>query len=144
MRRIVTGHDEQGRSCVESIETLPDHGMQLLYTIGAGELEVDHSGEHIAVVPPRGAARWMFVSITPDAQLREALRGGQPGIDPDGWHTTPTVDYVHIIDGPLVLRLDTGDVPLDAGDCVVQRATRHAWRNDGDRPVRMAAVMITM
>jgi hypothetical protein len=28
------------------------------------------------------------------------------------------------------------------GDCVVQNGTRHAWRNTGDRPCRMAVVLV--
>jgi hypothetical protein len=41
------------------------------------------------------------------------------------------------------LQLDDGEVALCAGDCVVQRGTRHAWRNRSGRPVRMAAVMLS-
>jgi hypothetical protein len=44
----------------------------------------------------------------------------------------------------VFLALDTGEVELHAGDCVVQRATRHAWRNRTDRPARIAAVMMRL
>jgi hypothetical protein len=35
-----------------------------------------------------------------------------------------------------------GDMTLGPGDCVVQRATNHAWRNRSGKPVRMAVVML--
>ena len=37
--------------------------------------------------------------------------------------------------------LEDGEVDLHAGDCVVQRRTNHAWRNRGDTPVRVMAIM---
>ncbi|HST85262.1 MAG TPA: cupin domain-containing protein [Kineosporiaceae bacterium] len=53
-----------------------------------------------------------------------------------GMHTSPTVDYVVVLDGKLVLDLDNGQaVELNPGDIVVQNSTRHAWRNPGDKPV---------
>jgi hypothetical protein len=44
----------------------------------------------------------------------------------------------------VVLALDTADVALAAGDCVVQNATRHAWRNHTDRAARISAVMLRL
>jgi len=34
-------------------------------------------------------------------------------------------------------------VQLKPGDCIVQRGTRHAWRNRSDGPVKMMAVMVS-
>ena len=49
-----------------------------------------------------------------------------------------------ILDGEPRLELDEGSVDLRGGDCVVQRGTRHAWRNRSGRPVRMAVVMVSL
>jgi mannose-6-phosphate isomerase-like protein (cupin superfamily) len=144
MRLIITGHDAAGRSIVASDEQRPDRGMVALFTAGAGEVDNVGTGTHIATVPDIGSAVWMQVDISPDATMRDSLRKGVAGIDPDGWHTTPTVDYVQVIEGDVFLALDTGEVELHAGDCVVQRATRHAWRNRTDRPARIAAVMMRL
>jgi uncharacterized cupin superfamily protein len=65
------------------------------------------------------------------------------GIEADGFHTTQTVDYVMVLEGEIALELDTGEVMLGPGDCVVQRGTRHAWRNRSDGPVKMVAVMVS-
>jgi quercetin dioxygenase-like cupin family protein len=43
----------------------------------------------------------------------------------------------------LWLELDYGEtLHLDAGDIVVQQATRHGWRNKGERPATIAFVML--
>jgi uncharacterized cupin superfamily protein len=65
------------------------------------------------------------------------------GIQADGFHTTQTVDYVMVLEGEIALELDTGEVTLGPGDCVVQRGTRHAWRNRSGAPVKMMAVMLS-
>ena len=64
-------------------------------------------------------------------------------MDPDGFHTTASVDYVVVLDGDVTLQLDRGSVDLHTGDCVIQRATRHAWHNRTDRPTRMMVVMVS-
>jgi quercetin dioxygenase-like cupin family protein len=146
LRLIITGHDAEGRSTVESDEQLTDRGMVPLFTASVGDpLDSPATGApHIASVPTPGSVAWFFVDISPEEQMRASLAKGVTGIDADGWHTTPTIDYIHILDGDVVLALDTTEVELQAGDCVVQRATRHAWRNRTDRVVRMAAVMVSV
>ena len=63
-------------------------------------------------------------------------------VDSEGFHRTPTVDYVYVLDGPVELVLDDTSVVVEPGDCVVQRGTNHAWRNHGTEPIRLLAVMI--
>ena len=53
---------------------------------------------------------------------------------------TDTLDYVYVIDGPVELMLDDDSVVLQAGDCVVQRRTKHAWHNHNEHPIRMLGV----
>ena len=144
MRLIITGHDADGRSIVESDQQLADRGMVSLFTAAPGSITDEGTGAHISTVPDVGSAVWIQVDISPDAVMRESLGKGVTGIDPEGWHTTPTIDYVQVIDGEVFLALDTAEVALRAGDCVVQRATRHAWRNRTDRPARIAAVMMRL
>ena len=58
-------------------------------------------------------------------------------------HVTQTVDYAILLDGELWLELDDGEtVHLSAGDVVVQQATRHGWRNQGEHPATIAFVML--
>ena len=143
MRLIITGHDHEGRSIIESDRIVADEGMPSIFTTAARAAEPGvATAPHIDVVPDSGAASWVFVDVPPEEQMRAALAAGIVGIDADGWHTTPTVDYVMIMNGSIFLALDTQEVELQAGDCVVQQGTRHAWRNRTDTRVRMACVMI--
>lgn len=83
------------------------------------------------------------------AGRRCGRRGPQPvrqrdePLEPDGMHTTPTVDYGLVLQDEIVLELDDGQcTQLSAGDIVIQNGTRHAWRNRSDKPVTMAFVLI--
>ncbi len=64
-------------------------------------------------------------------------------MDNPGMHRTDTVDYVVVLSGEVSLELDDGQtVPLNAGDCVVQNGTRHAWRNTSSAPCLMAYALV--
>jgi mannose-6-phosphate isomerase-like protein (cupin superfamily) len=100
-----------------------------------------------------GAMLWRIWSIPPDEVIRQLSAGAAPAPAPapqedhgeireDGFHKTDTIDYVFVLDGDIVLQLDDGEELLHAGDCVVQRRTNHAWRNRGDKPVRLLTVMM--
>ena len=92
---------------------------------------------------PPGGSVFRIVSLPPDAVMRAALAASSvPGMHTDGFHRTDTVDYVFILDGDVTLELDDESVVLHPGDCVVQRNTNHAWRNHGDGPIRLLAVMV--
>jgi len=51
---------------------------------------------------------------------------------------TRTLEFGVVLEGEIVLVLDTQEVPLKAGDIVVQRGTNHAWSNKSGRPARLA------
>ena len=57
-------------------------------------------------------------------------------------HVTPTTDYVMLLSGAVSLLLDVGEpIALQPFDCVVQRATNHAWIVTGSEPAFLLAVM---
>jgi mannose-6-phosphate isomerase-like protein (cupin superfamily) len=100
----------------------------------------------MALEPPTGDTAWRVFEVPPDAVMRAAMAravGTIDGMEADGFHTTQTIDFVLVLEGEVALELDAGEVVLGPGDCVVQRGTRHAWRNRSDRPVRMVAVMLS-
>ena len=77
--------------------------------------------------------------------LRETVPGLGETLEADnpGMHTTDTIDYIVVLSGEADLELDDGaTVHLESGDCVVQRGTRHAWRNTGTIPFVAAGVMV--
>jgi uncharacterized cupin superfamily protein len=51
---------------------------------------------------------------------------------------TQTLEFALVIDGDITLVLDTAEVPLRAGDTVVQRGTNHAWSNRSTQPCIVA------
>jgi quercetin dioxygenase-like cupin family protein len=58
-------------------------------------------------------------------------------------HTTSTIDFEVVLEGEVWLELDDGkEVHLKPGDTVVQNGTRHAWRNHGTVPARLAVFLI--
>jgi uncharacterized cupin superfamily protein len=49
-----------------------------------------------------------------------------------------TLDFCIVLEGAIVLVLDTQEVALKAGDFVVQRGTNHAWSNRTTIPAVVA------
>ena len=58
-------------------------------------------------------------------------------------HMTRTIDYAIVLSRELYLKLDYGEMRLEAGDIVVQWATRHGWYNRGNEPCPIASVLIS-
>ncbi|HEX8466372.1 MAG TPA: cupin domain-containing protein [Allosphingosinicella sp.] len=171
VRRIVTGHDSQGRSIVQEdgaparIVTLGgDSGttFQEVWNTRSTPAPIDRaSGEPaepgISLLPPAGGTRIRILDIPPDdgavaALPREAVRalfeaigaGHALAENPPHplMHRTETVDYAIVLEGELVLVLDESETKVRAGDVVVQRGTSHAWANRSSANARIAFVLI--
>ncbi|WP_419919628.1 cupin domain-containing protein [Candidatus Poriferisocius sp.] len=92
----------------------------------------DAPQEKMQLNPPGGGITWKQLTIPASMADQAALM-----------HRTPTIDLVRIAGGTVDLELPgQSPVPLTAGDCVIQRGTEHAWRNTGDGPLTLSAVMI--
>ena len=140
LRRVVTGHDSQGRAVVtiddhptNRISNRPGHESMVVWTTSATPAEI--SGD-------QDGAAWP-VSTPPIPQgsifrLIEYL----PGVE-SRMHRTDTIDYAVVISGEIDMRLDHGqEVHLKAGDVLVQRATIHDWINRGHEPCVIAFVLL--
>jgi len=150
VRRVVTGIDDAGRSTF--LSDGPAHGGDAwaevwLMDPGLGlDAVVDPELGTGVLEPPAGGNAFRVFEVPTDETMRERMAsatGSVEGLEPDGFHTTQTVDYVMVLEGEISLELDTGEVLLKPGDCVVQRGTRHAWRNRTGHPVKMMAVMVS-
>jgi quercetin dioxygenase-like cupin family protein len=93
-----------------------------------------------SATPPEG--------MTQDEVLAEA-QTKQPGVveifEPDnpGMHTSDTIDYLVCVDGEIDLELDDGqEAHVTPGTCIIQRGTRHAWRNRGDKQCTIIAMVV--
>jgi hypothetical protein len=169
-RRVVTGHSGGKSVCVADgpspkakvYNSVPGQASTLLWATpvaptvpGRDEAVSGQTG----YVPAPGETRFMFVTFPPDsvmmspnfnptaagAEFMEHMPelASKFEIDNPGMHTTDTVDYGIVLDGEVWLELDDGkQIHLQQHDAVVQNGTRHAWRNKGQKPVKMAFVLI--
>ncbi|HZF26254.1 MAG TPA: cupin domain-containing protein [Steroidobacteraceae bacterium] len=142
-RRIVTGHDENGRSVVVSDGPPPQHHPMRGPTIGADFIEIWNDATAVPLltaVEAREPNEREFTIMPVTGHLLRILEvyplkaGGKRTV----MHRTQTLDYVVGIEGELVLILDDSEVTLKQGDVVVQRGTDHAWENRSDKLARAA------
>jgi quercetin dioxygenase-like cupin family protein len=144
VRRVVVRPDRDGKTTVAldgpspHVHTLPgmtaDLGLTDLWYTGddAATGASDAADRDLAVAPPAGGSLFRVVQFPPD----------EAGSEPF-WHETSTVDYNVVLSGELVLQLDTGTVPLRAGDTIVVCGGRHAWSNPSTAPAILAAVSVS-
>jgi hypothetical protein len=172
IRRLVTGHDDRGRSVVVSdgrppwskvFEHTPGFASTMVWRTPPKPARphdgIDPTRAVETFVPAPGGTTFVVVTFPPDSVM------GQPGFDPaaagaehaeqspglvehferdnPGMHTTPTVDYAIVLEGEIWLELDDGQATLlKQHDITVQNATRHAWRNKSNAPAKLAFILI--
>jgi quercetin dioxygenase-like cupin family protein len=167
VRRVVTGVDSNGKSIITSDGASPGH-----FDLMTSEFDVmwltDSSPPRLrgtldpadvnnyAMKPPPGGIKWVVIRIPPEsisdrvdrnsAEYSERMAvfdtGGvfEPG--GEGWHTTRTLDFATVVSGEIDLELDDGVATLKAGDCVVQRGSRHRWVNRSDEICVISGIVI--
>jgi hypothetical protein len=143
VRRVVTGHDANGKSVVVADGMPPqDHPMQGK-AIGADFFEIWSTPEAVptlAALPEGEPTARPFTIMPPTGHLMRIIdiypprMGGQRTV----MHRTRTLDYAVVIEGEIVLVLSDSEVVLGPGQVVVQRGTDHAWENRTDAVTRMA------
>ena len=140
-RRVVTGLDAGGQSCV-----LFDDGAGFESSNGATSVALlwqsrqapasnigtcDAACEGFSFDFAPGATKCILVDIAPTA-----------GLMPPGMHSTNTLDYVVLLAGQLTLYLDGAEVELHSGDVVINRGNLHGWRNSGPAVARILVVNV--
>ena len=130
-RRVVTGLNEEGRSCI-----LFDGPAEMAIWQTQSH-PVDNSG-----TTDRGGAQFGFPSGDGHSVFIVFDFPPMPGILDPGMHATDTIDYIVVISGEVVLITDTGECVLRAGDVAVDRGVYHGWRNDSSKPVRLGIAMV--
>lgn len=169
VRRVVTGHDDEGKAVLASdtevdpitLSLLPGYEFHRLWGRDEAPTFPDDGSQRPAVTyfPPRDGSRFAVFTIPPAgldipsdidieaalAEMEAALPGMAGHMEPDnpGMHTTDSIDYLYVASGEAVLELDDGvEVAVRAGDTVVQNGTRHRWHNRGDEPCAIVVVLI--
>ncbi len=138
LRRVVTGHDVQGRAVVKIDDMCGNaassrEGVTASVVWTTEGFPVDNGGEEDA------GQRRVATSESNGTVFRVIEYG--PGITPRT-HRTESVDYAVVISGEIDMRLDDSEVHLKTGDVLVQRGTIHAWINRGSVPCVIAFVLI--
>ena len=154
-RRVVTGHDDNGKAIIERDGAAPNvrvrEGAGFVSTLlwvtdetpAKADLRIDRADRTIAVAPPANGSILRIVDfppVTPEvdkmdgAALRQAMgvdHGGAAGAPSRHayMHRTKSVDYGIVLSGEIDMLLDDSEVHLKAGDIVIQQATNHAWVN---------------
>lgn len=155
LRRVVTGHDPQGRSRVseDSIavasHTQPGrvgYRRTDLWRTQQAPANVSEAGSPgpapLPLAPSAGGSLARIVEFGPEGDWLDALAAASGKEGHPFLHRTETLDYAIVLDGEITLVLDLEEVSLKQGDFVVERGTRHAWANRSGKPCRMLFVMI--
>jgi hypothetical protein len=139
IRRIVTGHDAQGRSLVAADSLVDSHPGKMDAAIAIADLWLntlppsldgaDPVHADFPVLPSNGGAVFRILELMP---------GTAPHM-----HKTATIDYIVVLAGTLSMLLDDGtELAMKPHDTMIQRATVHGWANRGTEPCRFATVVI--
>lgn len=132
-RRFITADNGQGLAVFETTlsETPPvtvhADGLQATFCYGTTQTIPDITdGKDIA-------AYRRLIDSPPGIVIPNGTVGRLVDFPPgytSPMHRTVSVDYVCLIQGQLVLVLDSGETrTLFTGDTVIQRVTNHAWKN---------------
>jgi mannose-6-phosphate isomerase-like protein (cupin superfamily) len=133
-RRVVTGLDDQGRSCVVIDGDVPrlTPAANLIWRNAA--IPADNSGQ-------ADAGGGYDPAHLHDGGATFILTEMPPGDHGEAFmHATNTIDYLAVLAGEITLVLETQEVVLRAGDLVVDRGVIHGWRNDGADMAVMVSV----
>ena len=167
IRRVVTGHDKNGKSVflmdgpapnVKEMASMPGLALTDLWETSGAPADnggdADAAARPIRLEPPPRGSILRIVEFPPDAAWRgkadslEAFKSigaghakDQSNSDPM-MHTTATVDYLIVLKGEIVAILDKGETLLKAGDIMIQRGTNHSWSVRGTESCILAAILI--
>jgi mannose-6-phosphate isomerase-like protein (cupin superfamily) len=140
IRRVVTGHDEQGKAIVKIDEvcTTFKEGRPNGFACNVWTTDTtpaDNSGQ-----ADGGQREGKFTMIENGTVFR--ILDFHPGVQ-RRVHRTDSIDYIVVMSGEIDMELDDGEaVHLKAGDVMVQRGTGHNWINRGTHACVMAVILV--
>ena len=141
VRRVVTGHDDNGRAVIAADEICPhqweppDGGTVFEIWQHNGDPDnakpyEDPIGPAASLPPPPAGTVCRIVDFMPRTDDYVYL------------HQTASLDYCYVIEGEIHAVLDDSQVLLRVGDMLVQRGTRHGWLNHSGKVCRVLFVLI--
>lgn len=169
IRRIVSGHNAQGKSVFimdGNVGAPPGRrsaaGTSVVDLWQTDSTPADNSGDKdpterpFRLPPPDNGSIFRVVEYPPDKERFAAMSAQDWSADAQrqgyrrdagnarhaGFHKTDTIDYAIVLDGEIYALMDEGEKLMRPGDVLIQRGTNHAWSNRGDKPARVAFVLI--
>ena len=168
MRRIVTGHNKEGKSIIMMDGPPPRSigeevgGLFELWNTDGDLIKTtdnnDRADSEIILSPIKNGTKFRYFQINPipegvpkevieaaTAEAFEKMGAAHHRVDTSrnaAMHETHTIDYIILLKGDVTLILDEEEVILQPHDVVVQRGTNHAWVNNGTEPALLIAVLI--
>lgn len=170
VRRVVTGHDHDGKAIVISdgdapaVRTnplRPGHVSTDIWKTDSAPVVIrahpqDPTTGPRQIHPPKRGTIIRIAELQPEPpelrnmtpeQAREVFKAmgnekAWSGSRHPMMHRTQTLDYAVVLEGEITMLLDDEDVQLKQGDVVIQCGTNHAWSNRSDKPCKMLYVLI--
>ncbi len=135
VRRVVTGHDRDGRAIFLSDDVVEEGKMGcIMWTTSSSPANnngtKDEGNCDVGGITLLGGTVFRIMEMDPH--------------QPAGlMHRTNSVDYGLVLEGEVDLELDDKKtVHLKAGDVIIQRGTIHAWHFNSAHPTRIAWILI--
>src|SRR5262245_5618727 len=137
-RRVITGHDADGRAIVK-IDEVATHlftgrpGATVCNVWTTQGFPADNDGHD-------DAGRRQVGTTVKSGTIFRVIEFA-PGVAARN-HRTDSIDYIVVMSGEIDMELDESEVHLRAGDVMVQRGTIHNWVNRGTEPCVLAVILI--
>jgi quercetin dioxygenase-like cupin family protein len=161
-RRIVAIDREAGKSSlvldapspdVRTDPARPGFALQRMWVVDSFPAKIVYETLHLPNVlqPPRKGSVLNVFTFPPDAEWKGKVGAaevaayfksvGAPGASthsPQAPHPymqkSSTLDFCIVLEGEIVLVLDTQEVTVKQGEFVINRGTNHAWSNRSNKP----------
>jgi hypothetical protein len=168
VRRIVTGHDANGRSIIVSDGPTPNVKIhthmpmvaQVVWATDSAPARLDQeetapAGQAFKIGPENGGCLLRIATFPPDSEcdptvmdkMIEEMGGHQGERDTNNprhffFHKTLSLDYAIVLEGEIWALMDEGEAHMKQGDVLIQRGTNHSWSNRSDKTAKMLFVLL--
>ena len=140
IRRVVTGHDPQGKAIVAIDEVAAHRYEGRPGAVVCNVWTTDESPANNSRDEDAGKRDGRFTMLPNGTVFR--IIEFKPGVTPR-MHRTDSIDYLIVMSGEIDMALDDGvEVHLQQGDVMVQRGTVHNWINRGADSCVVAVILV--
>jgi len=140
IRRVVTGHNADGRAIIRSDETFPSEpialgGAEFALVWATATVPADNNDD----TDGRDLEAGLTINQGSVIRIVDFLPGGDSPM-----HRTSSIDYGVVLAGEIELELEDGiKTIVGPHSIIVQRGTNHKWRNPSQSSfARVAFVLI--